>query len=406
MASYLYTTEGYATGATGSIAHRYNNDTGVWTTLTSPPAGPAVSSASIVRQEGGWDGNFWYTILENGKLYRYNPATDTWSGSLASGTVIIAATIEDQNWSMCSDGRFIYIFTSSGFRRYDSTNDALTILTDQSLGSFGPRIYTVYDGFDIIYLERGAYSQFNPAAYTISTMSWSQLSGNVTVANTLDLYAEYLGGRLWVITGETQGTMHAYMYAPASGTWTTKSTHGSANGIRATSVYGELNDSTVRIWCDTAPGAGQFTALDYNIANDSWADGPTTAWDTRQGANWAVGRAFNPTFTWYLADGVTPAAADVDVGGVSVGDSILYHFTLLSLVDRAGGATISVPPLALTDAEDPVTVCATANGTFAASFVTGPIIGGVLFDVYVRIVPTNQQTLGLSKTFNLRPVVN
>ena len=68
---------------------------------------------------------------------------------------------------------------------------------------------------------------------------------------------------------------------------------------------------------------------------------------------------------------------------------------------RAAGVTVSVPVNTSTDAEDPVRICQTLNGTYATSFSTPALNPGDEFDVYLKFAPTAQQTLGLAKRFVL-----
>src|SRR5438067_1733048 len=109
-ATYFYTLEGWVNSPSeDDNAHRFNCDTGTWQPglLAVPPfVGQVVSTNPGVRQQGTWDGDFWYVGGPDGSLYRYSPTSDTWEGPLASGLVVVPATIEDQSWAMCSDGRF------------------------------------------------------------------------------------------------------------------------------------------------------------------------------------------------------------------------------------------------------------------------------------------------------------
>jgi hypothetical protein len=64
--------------------------------------------------------------------------------------------------------------------------------------------------------------------------------------------------------------------------------------------------------------------------------------------------------------------------------------------------TVSVPVNTSTDAEDPVTICATVGGVYGTSFTTGALNAGDEFDVFIKFSPTLQQTLGLIKRFSLQ----
>jgi hypothetical protein len=115
-----------------------------------------------------------------------------------------------------------------------------------------------------------------------------------------------------------------------------------------------------------------------------------------------VARTFAPAFSWFQSDGVTPADPIEEVGSLVVGDVAFLHLKVQTPVARSGGATVSIPLQAGTDADDAVTLAATSLGPFTSSFATAGLAAGQFFDVWIRVAPTGFQTQGLNKTFNVQ----
>jgi hypothetical protein len=406
MSSFLYTLEGWPSSpASNSVAREYNNDTNTWSTIHSTPfTGQVVSTSTGVRQTGGWDGNKWYVIGPDGKLYAYSPLSDTWSSALVGGTAIVGGTVEDQNWCMCSDGRFVYILASSGdFRRYDPTADTLTSLSLLG-GSYGAKLFLVFDGDDSIYGYKGDTSgQFYK--YTISTGVWATIATQATLVSDISVgvapCAVFLQGKLYIAYGFGGTTVKAFGYTPGSNTWAALAT--AALGSFAPNPdcrYGEDTDGSFRLWQD---GAAQDSAI-YTIGTNAWAAGSPSGINFNQGGNWVVTRAFSPDYLWLAADGVTPTDPTESQGTAATGEVDLFHYKIQTPVSRAGGATVSVVATPLTDAEDCVTICQTENGTFGTTFTTAALNANDVFDVFVKLSPTNAQSLGLNKLYNLKVV--
>jgi hypothetical protein len=411
MSSLLYTLEGWPSSpGSNNIARSFNNDSLVWSTaIAAPPFTGQVPSTDFgQRQNGGWDGNKWYVIGPDGKLYAYNPGGNTWSSALFGGTVIISGTVSTQKWCMASDGRFIYILDSgSGFRRYDPNADTLTGLSAIPGNSFSAKMLLVYDGDDTLYGYKGGTD--NPhqiAKFTISTNTWtvlpSQATLNTDLVNNYTTWAAFLGGKFWLLY-HTGTTAKAFVYDPSGNTWTAKATFGAATGnVLPAARGGEMTDSTIRLWT-IDPGEA---TVDYNVGTDTWSRGPNSPVTFRQGGNHAITRLFQPIFTWLESDGVTPASITELLGTLTQGDTTTAHLKVKTAQAHAGGATVSVPASFTTDAEDPVTICATAGGVYSTSFTTAALNANDVFDVFVKVAPTVLQTPGLTKLFHLRPVGN
>jgi hypothetical protein len=413
VASKLFQLEGWPSSpSSDNNAHAYNNDTGIWDTGGAPAAPPftgQVTSTGARRQIGGWDGNFWYVTGPDGKLYRYNPGANTWSAALAAGAVLVSGTIYQQHWCMCSDGRFVYHLTSGGgFRRYDTVNDTLQSLPAIPGGTMDRNCLLIYDGNDTVY----GYAGPNPgdgalAKYTISTNLWAALPTLAGISGTtFPIFGAYLAGKLWVIRAQNQQTSQAYAYDPVGNAWANKATVFAGNGMDPTCPFGEIDDHTIRVWSNVTPSAGEFRALNYDVLADTWALNVNSSFNTLQGSNHAVTRLINPTFSWFQADGVTPAAPTILLPGMNVGDVVSLHLVVQTPVSRALGATVSVPALIGGTGNLGLSVCATANGTYGASFSTGALAAGQTFDVFVKVAPTSSQSLGLSANGTLKVVGN
>lgn len=413
MASLLYTLEGWPSSpASDNIARSFGNDSLLWSTAlaTTPFTGQVASTSIGVRQKGGWDGSFWYVIGPDGKLYRFNPVANTWSAALVGGAVIITGTVEDQNWVMTSDGRFIYLLdSSSGFRRYDPVADTLTALAAIPGNSFSAKMLLTYDGSGTIFGFRGGTDATHQIAkYSIAGGTWTVLANNATISGDMTsnfpTWDAFLGGKWWFfyyISGANTGKV--FQYDPAGDTWTAKSNLSAAiSGAIFTfsSPFGEMTDSVVRVWmCSTSTAT-----VDYDTASDTWSRGVNSPVAFAQGGGWAVNRSFVPAYIWLEADGVTPANLTENVGTLVVGETGFAHLKVKTVVARPSGATVSVPVQPGTDAEDVVTICQTSGGTFGTSFTTGALNPNDTFDVFVKVAPTAAQSAGVTKLFNLKVV--
>lgn len=399
MASYLYSLEDWTTGG-DNVVRRYNNDIGNWVSnLASPPFQGKVNSAIPLRQEGGWDGNRWYVISPTGGLYAYTPVTDSWSTILASGSTLFSSA-EDQRWTMCSDGRYIYILSSGfDFRRYDPSNDSLIALQPNPGSSYSTRIFLVYDLSGNIYGYKGDTSA-QVYKYNISNDSWSTIATQATMVSDnmgTEAWGCFLQGKLHVLYRLSNTNLKAFEYDPNSNTWTAGAASGATINRGEGEPYGEENDHIIRLWC-----GGGGNSWSYNISSKVFAPVFALPWSPNQGCNFTVARNYQAAFTWYESDGVTPLSATKGIGQLSVGQTVTVQVKVKTLVGRAAGITVLVVPNAQTDAEDPVTICNTSGGTYTTSFMTGALNPGDLTDVFIKVTPTIGQTLGLNKLLNLQ----
>lgn len=397
--TYAYMTSGFAAGASNTAAFRQDLGSGDWTRLADPPAPglTMVSPANGVRQQGGWDGNYWYIIHLDRKLYRYTPSTNTWSTALLSGATVVASLAEDQNWVMDSDGRHLYIYGADGFRRYDPVTNSMENLGDSTTGTFSAQLWMVYDQSDALYLTRGSAGGNIPLwKYQISTGTWTT-PGDLPVSFS-GAFALWASGGIIVTNGlQGQTAFGAYQYNAGTATWTNRSPAGTNGaGQLQDSPWGLVTDNLVRIW-----GAGTAASTDYNLNANSGTTSTAPPFSMQQFNSGVVARLYSGTFTWYESDGVTLAAATTDIGSAAVGETLTYHYKVKSSLARAGGVRVAVPTNVATDADDPALVSATSNGTFAKSFDTAALAVNDVFDVYLQVIPTVSQTLGFLKTFAL-----
>jgi hypothetical protein len=404
MAAKIYSFRGWATSPGNNDTYEFDLDTGLWTQITDPPfAGVVTSVDTQVVQRGGWDGDRWFVCAPTGGLYSYNPSTTSWrqetTGSIFTGTA------EDVNFVMTSDGRFVYILSSSDdFRRYDPVSGSLTTLAAPPGSSYSDSIFAVYDASGSIYASKGGGTPAAIGKYDIATDSWTQVASGAwssLLNSAFGVWAAFLRGRLWILV-QAANTFRAYEYVPSGNTWTTKADDGgNATNIPGHCVGGETTDITIRVWKE-----GQVGARVYNIEDNTWANAPAVPFTSQGGTNFAVARVFNPEFEWFLDDDTTEAPSLIDLGDATVGDTLTYEVRVRTPVDRAAGVTVTIPNTTTTDAEDVVTICATSNGTYGTSFSTGALAANDMFSVFVKVIPTSQQTLGLSKRFNLKIVPN
>jgi hypothetical protein len=411
MSSLLYTLEGWPNSpAADNVARKFDNDNLTWSTAVaaSPFTGQVVSTSVGQRQKGGWDGNRWYVIGPDGKLYAYSPGPNTWSAALGAGVVLIGGTVEDQHWTMCSDGRFVYLLDSNaGFRRYDPVADTLTGLASVPGNSATGRMLLDFDGNDTLYGFRGGTdAPHQLAKFTISTGVWTVLPSQATLNNDLanvntPVWSAFLQGKWWVFEFFAND-VKAFQYDPSGNAWTAKAalTGQVINGLTFAAPFGERTDSSIRLWMTTAATA----TLDYSTGADTWSRDTNAPVNFNQGGNWAVTRTFTPDYLWLAADGVTPTSPTVGQGTFAAGEVANFHYTIKTPVARAGGATVSVVSTPLTDAEDCVTICQTANGTFGTTFTTAALNPNDVFDVFVRLSPTRAQSLGFTKLYTLKVV--
>ena len=399
--SLLLAIKSWNNGVTPGAAEKYDNDSGIWTNITSDPAMTADGNSTLTCK-GGWDGNRWYIISSSGGLHAYTPTTDTWTTNLVSGSNIITGNLR---WCMASDGSYIYILNDgNGFRRYDPSLDVLTALMSPPGTAFGNALFLTYDGSGSIYGSKGDDDPAVISKYDIVSNTWTQLpsggwsTGTSRMGNGLGNWSAFLSGALWLVYADgTSATLRAFRYDPVGNTWTTKATQATDTSYNYASPGGEDSDSSIRVWSQNS-GAASYV---YNIALDSWSSSTVSPNAFVQGTNCAVTRLFSASFVWYQSDGVTTLPITVDLGTGVLSQTLTYHAKVKTPVGRAAGVTVSVPDNITTDAEDVVTICQTSGGTFGKSFSTGALNPGDEFDVFISLTISASQTLGLAKRFFL-----
>lgn len=404
MSSLLWTTDLFGNaGSPPTGFHSYNNDTGIWTGYTGWPDAVIGSLDSSMRCQGAWDGTYWYVIGTDAKLYRMDGTAHTWSAALVGGTpliTLVANNFSTHGWVMTSDGRFVYILIDgSDFRRYDPVADTLTTLPPPTTGGtvVTKRAFLAFDGVDTIYANKAASGSL--LKFSISSGTWSAVGTFAQGGADNWAGAVCLQGKLWLFSydGGGSNSLIVTQYNPGNSTWTAKTSQVIA-GVTGGMPYAEDTDFTIRFWRSNS------TSYIYNVGTDSWttSSGSPVDLSANNGANWAVTRLFSPAYSFFQADGVTPLAPNFAQGSAVIGQTITTQIKVKTPVTVGGGATVAVVSNVQTDADDVVTVSATANGSYTSSFVTGALTAGQLFDVFIKVVPSSAQTAGLPKNWNLR----
>lgn len=399
--SLLWTTDGFAnSGPPPTTFHSYDNDSGVWTAYSGWPDAVIGTLNTGQRQQGGWDGTYWYLIGTDGKLYRMLGSTRVWSAALAGGAAFFAsADSNNHHWQMAADGKFVYLlFDGNDFRRYDPGADTLTALIAPPNGSppAGARSFLAYDGVDTLYCNgpTGTIRQYGIGAATWSTPATAAITGSDAWAA-----AVFLQGALWYFSDDAGGGLHVsvWRYDPTGNSWAAKTASGAISNLPGCTPVAEDTDGTIRIWRST-------DSLVYNVGTDAWASGAAPAVDLtgRQGANWAVARTFAPRYIFFAADGVTPLPADDALGTLVIGQTLSLLIKVQAVAAVPGGAVVAVVPSVETDAAQVVTVASTLSGTYTPGFTTAALTIGQLFSVFIRVAPSLAQTSGLTKPWKLR----
>jgi hypothetical protein len=407
MSSLLLVMDGWANTASRSgNARKYDNDTGTWTSISSGNVfnQNIANSPDNEVHKGAWDGNRWYVISATGGLHAYTLTTDSWVGPLVSGSAVITgASPNTANWCMTSDGSYVYMLSDrNDFRRYDPSLDAVTALALPPGSGYTRSMFLTYDGSGSIYGSKGGpSSNVIVAKYDIATNAWTALPAGAYAASILGAafvsWTAMLSGSFWLILNDNGGTLRSYQYNPATNAWVTKATSANDGGFDAAAPGGEDSDSSIKVWSRLA-----VASRTYDIVANTWSAGANSPTTFNEGTNFTVTRVFSAAFTWYQSDGTTLLVTTVDLGGSTLGDTLTYHAVVKTPVARAAGVTVSVPVNTTTDAEDPVTICATVGGTYGTSFTTGALSINDQFDVFIKIIPTAMQTLGLAKRFFLK----
>ena len=163
---------------------RYNTVTDIRETLAAAPDYGTFS-------HGAWKNGKLWIVLDDGNLYSYNPADNTWSASLH-------AFVNYAN--VASSGpasNLIYVIVDEGdFYSYDVTTTTVTTLTPHPSGFLlGGNAQFTWFGVSVGYLyARDSGDDYDPAIYDISDGTWHALTDPKT-GSSYDGHATYDSSR-------------------------------------------------------------------------------------------------------------------------------------------------------------------------------------------------------------------
>jgi len=180
---------------------RYNTVTGVRETLAPAPDDGTFS-------HGAWKNNKLWIVLDDGMLYSYNPADNTWSASLHDfgDLANVAASGPASN--------LIYILVEGGdLFSYDVVTTTLTDLNNHPYGFTlgGNSQFTWFGaGTGFLYAVDGAYGTA-PAIFDIAAGAWQALSDPKT-CNGWYGHATYDSTRMRLYIIGTSNAVWYYQY--------------------------------------------------------------------------------------------------------------------------------------------------------------------------------------------------
>ncbi len=151
---------------------RYNTKTDALETLA-----PASTSGQF--SHGTWKNDKLWIVLNDGNLYSYDPATDSWSAALYDfGGMANVATSGPKS-------HLIYVIDASGnFYSYDVTAGIVTTLTPKPTGfNLGGNAEFTWFGRSVGFLYAAASYDGLPAIYDIAKDTWQELDDPHTPDN-------------------------------------------------------------------------------------------------------------------------------------------------------------------------------------------------------------------------------
>ena len=259
--------------------------TGVWSALANAPASigevSSVTDGTYVYLLGGQFGD----SVKTDQLYRYDPATGTWT-TLAPQTVVPTV---DHGAAHYSNGK-IYFFgglinnfaESNALGIYDIATDSWSTGAPLTIGGqpygIGSAASAIINGK--LYVAGGIHNE-NQAenttvtvAYDPATDSWSQLADMPSGRN--HAAGGTYNGKLYVFAGRqgpnigSPGFNDTFIYDPATDTWTTGASVPTARSGMGNAP--ELNGELYVIGGEVGgPFAGTFEEVEvYDPTTDTW----------------------------------------------------------------------------------------------------------------------------------------
>lgn len=282
-------TEQSSTVAALSRAH----DT--WRTMSPVPAAFATSGAKL-NAHAVWTGSqmiiwggFYGPDGGNADGASYDPVTDSWkaiSNTSAPSTRRFHGMVWTGKVVVVWGGAYGYIAADGGM--YDPVQDAWTptsmvnspvgvygnafVWTGSKILTYGGVCMSCGPGGTTVALNTGA--KFDPELNEWSTMSNAGAPAPV-VYREMPHQAAYVGGKMFVFGGDTQGLADSGLYDPALDQWSAASTLNKPNGDSSTVVIG----NKVFAFGGMGGPAGWVainTGAIYDPAKDEWEVLPTT----------------------------------------------------------------------------------------------------------------------------------
>jgi hypothetical protein len=180
---------------------RFNTLTSVRETLAAAPSSGTFS-------HGAWKNNKLWIVLNDGNLYSYNPADNTWSAALATFTAYANVATSGPASNL------IYIIVDPGdFFSYNIVTDNVATLTSHPSGfGLGGNAQFTWFGSKVGFIyAKDAGSGYAPAIYDISTSTWHALTDPKT-SDSYEGHATYDSKRKRLYFGGTNSEAWYYQF--------------------------------------------------------------------------------------------------------------------------------------------------------------------------------------------------
>ena len=201
LQSYHYAGEQYLFNMYDATGQRYDVNAGTWTTLSaSAPYSNAWTSMAPVGED--------LYMIRNSNVYKYTPATDTWT----TATAISGG--DDLNMTESDEFGVVYGHTSSGqMVEYDTNTGTLTYTTTGYGSQYETRLG--YDpGTRAIFF--GAYNANNLYKFDLTTKKVTVMASHPE-SQLNDIFCSDRSGHIYA-AGDYYGTT-MYQYTVATGAW-------------------------------------------------------------------------------------------------------------------------------------------------------------------------------------------
>lgn len=259
----------YVTNGNGNNFYRLNVGTGVWASLTAPPAAFQEGSSLVASDSSSL---FGLRGAGGNQLYKWDGAI--WTTKTAFPDVVYRGS------GMIKAGAFLYAlggYNRGRFYKYDETNGALGAWSE--LASIPVGVYAggdlIYNGGDYMYAQVGGENDMwgrQMYRYSISQNKWDRMadtpqmmrnsSGMVYLNNSIYSYQGYgfgmyrytppTGTRTYTKYNNTNSVISGYWYSPVYDlkgiqTWSSFSKSDSTPGTTQVNYYSRSSDNQ-NVW--------------------------------------------------------------------------------------------------------------------------------------------------------------